>query len=295
MSRAPALTYRHGVGDSCPSRTRIPTLLHGVGDSCPSRTRIPTLLLAGLFAAAFLALGAADANASDANDKVLIKGTAYTFGNQEPIAGATIRARGAPGGSATSRADGRYRLRVPEGANVTPYIEAEGHHGIYLQTFFTRDRDLKRINFQVPTIPTYFALATLLDVELDENGDLARCAIVSTASTKRIRGLSFAEFVAYGAHGVAGATASTRPRVPGPVYFNDSVIPDPSLTETSIDGGIIWTEVPRGDYKAKAKHPGTRFASFRASCRDGRVVNANPPWGLYQLKAGEKARVEVTD
>jgi hypothetical protein len=277
MSRdLPALTYRHGVGDSSPSRTRI-----------------PTRVLAGLFAAAFLALVGADANAGVAKDKVLIKGTAYTFDNQEPIAGATIRTRGAHGASATSGADGRYRLRVPEGTKVTPYIEAEGHHGIYLQTFFTRDRDLKRVNFQVPTIPTYFALATLLDVELDENGDLARCAIVSTASTKRIRGLSFAEFVAYGAHGVAGATASTRPRVPGPVYFNDSVIPDPSLTETSIDGGIIWTEVPRGSYKAKTKHPGKRFASFRAACRDGRVVNANPPWGLYQLKAGEKARAEV--
>jgi hypothetical protein len=268
-------------------------LVPRVGDSFTSRTRIPRVL-AGLVAAAFLALGAADAHASAAKDKVLIKGTAYTFDNQEPITGARIRARGAPGASATSRADGRYRLRVPEGAKVTPYIEAEGHHGIYLQTFFTRDRDVKRVNFQVPTIPTYFALATLLDVELHENDDPARCAIVSTASTKRIRGLSFAEFVAYGAHGVAGATASTRPRVPGPVYFNDSVIPDPSLTETSIDGGIIWTEVPRGNYKVKARHPGKRFASFRAACRDGRVVNANPPWGLYQLKAGEQARAEVT-
>lgn len=265
-----------------------------MGDSFTSPTRIPARVLAALVAAALLALGAADAHASAATDKVLIKGTAYTFDNQEPIAGATIRAQGAPGASATSRGDGRYRLRVPEGTKVTPYVEAEGHHGIYLQTFFTRDRDLRRVNFQVPTIPTYFALAALLDVELDESDDPARCAIVSTASTKRIRGLSFADFVAYGAHGVAGATASTRPRVPGPVYFNDGVIPDPSLIETSIDGGIIWTEVPRGNYKVNANHPGKRFASFRAACRDGRVVNANPPWGLYQLKAGEKARVEVT-
>jgi hypothetical protein len=251
-------------------------------------------VLAGLVAAAFLTLGATDAHASAAKDEVLITGTAYTFDNQEPIAAATIRARGARGASAISGADGRYRLPVPEGAKVTPYIEAEGHHGIYLQTFFTRDRDLKRVNFQIPTIPTYFALATLLDVALEANGDPARCAIVSTASTKRIRGLSFAEFVAYGAHGVAAATASTRPPLPSPVYFNDRVIPDPALTETSIDGGIIWTEVPRGNYTVKAKHPGTRFASFRAACRQGRIVNANPPWGLYQLKAGEKARAEVT-
>ena len=105
-----------------------------------------------------------------------------------------------------------------------------------------------------------------------------------------VRNLSFPEFVAYGAHGVAGATASTVPALPSPIYFNESVIPDPSLTETSIDGGIIWTEVPSGNYTVTAQSPTTRFASFRATCRDGRIVNANPPWGLFELKPGEKPR-----
>jgi len=235
----------------------------------------------------------AAAHAGGSHGKVAIKGTAYTFDNQEPIEGATIRAKGAPGASATSGADGAYRLRVPDRAKVTPYVEAEGHHGIYLQTFFTHGRNLRRVNFQVPTVAAYFGLAALLGVELDENDDPVRCAIVSTASTKHVRGLSFAGFVAYGAHGVAGATASTRPGLPEPVYFNDSVIPDRSLTETSIDGGIIWTEVPSGNYKVRAHHPSERFSPFRASCRDGRVVNANPPWGLFQLKAGERVRAEV--
>lgn len=61
-------------------------------DSFTRQTRIPTRVLAGLVVV-FLALGAADPHASPAKE-VLIKGTAYTFDNQEPIAGATIRARG---------------------------------------------------------------------------------------------------------------------------------------------------------------------------------------------------------
>jgi hypothetical protein len=256
-------------------------------------------VLAAVFLMAFPGLGiAADhaaKHAGSAGDTVTIKGIAYAFDNQDPIAGATIRARGAPGDSATSRANGRYRLEVPDKAKLTPYIEAAGYHGIFLQTVVTDGRDLRRVNFQVPTEGTYFALAALLDVELGQNGDPARCAIVSTASTKKVRKLNFAEFVAYGAHGAGGATASARPELPDPVYFNQSVIPDPSLSETSQDGGIIWTEVPRGTYKVTAQHPQKRFASFRATCRDGRVVNANPPWGLYQLRQREASpRRKVT-
>ena len=240
-----------------------------------------------LLVAAMLGLGAsANQAAAHANHRVLIKGTAYAFDNQAPIAGATIEARGAPGATATSDSRGHYRLHVPAGRKVTPFIEAEGYHGFFLQTFTTHHRTLRKVNFQIPTERTYFALAALLHVKLDQNGDPRRCAIVSTVSTKAIRDLSFLLFVAFGAHGVPGATATASPTLPDPVYFNDNVIPDPSLTETSTDGGVIWTEVTHGTYRVSARHPSKRFASFRATCRNGRVVNANPPWGLHQLKAG---------
>ena len=244
--------------------------------------------MALLFALAFLGFGVAQSDAAGARGTVKIKGRAYAFDNQVPIAGATIRAIGAPGVSTTSRADGSYGLTVPDGAKVTPYIRAAGYHKIFLQTFLTQNRDLRKVNFQVPSDGIYMALAALLDVKLDANGNPARCAIVSTVSTKKIRDLTFPEFVAFGAHGVPGAAATTSPRLPDPVYFNSSVIPDPSLSETSKDGGVIWTEVPHGTYRVSADRPNKRFASFQATCKNGRVVNANPPWGLYQLKAGEK-------
>ena len=46
---------------------------------------------------------------------------------------------------------------------------------------------------------------------------------------------------------------------------------------------MIWTGVPAGVYTVAAHHATSRFATFVATCKPGRVVNANPPWGLYEL------------
>jgi hypothetical protein len=229
----------------------------------------------------------------DARATVHIHGTAYTFDNQRPIAGATVRIAELPGVSTTSQSDGAFDLAAPDGTKVTPYVDAAGHHRIYVQTFVTAGEDLERVNFQVPTQPTYFALAALLGVELDASGELVRCAIVSTFVNEAVRELSFPEFVAFGAHGVAGATATTTPALSDPTYFNESVIPDPALTESTIDGGVIWTEVPEGVYRIRGHHSTERFADFVATCKPGRIVNANPPQGLHQLRPGEGIDREV--
>jgi hypothetical protein len=139
------------------------------------------------------------------------------------------------------------------------------------------------VNFQTPTEDVYRALAALLAVPLDPDGELRDCAIVSTFSTRNVRDLSFRGFTAYGPHGVAGATAFATPALPAPIYFNEDVIPDPAQQRSSVDGGVLWTGVPAGSYTIRARHPSTRFANFVATCAPGRVVNANPPWGLHEL------------
>ena len=48
------------------------------------------------------------------------------------------------------------------------------------------------------------------------------------------------------------------------------------------------SEVPPGTYRVVTTSPTDRFASFLATCKPRRVVNANPPWGAYQLTKGEK-------
>ena len=241
----------------------------------------------------FLLIAFGVAPVAAASKAVHVRGTVYTFNDASPIAGATVRVAELPGVVASTGVDGSYDLEVPDGTTVTPYVTAAGHHGIYLQTFVTAGKDIRRANFQTPTDDVYSALAALLAVPLDENGDPRKCVVVSTFSTAAVRDLSFAEFAAYGAHGVAGATASATPALPDPIYFNSSVIPDRSLTESSDDGGVIWLGVPRGVYRFRADHPTARFAPFLATCEPGRLVNANPPQGLYQLRAGERVDTRV--
>jgi hypothetical protein len=252
-------------------------------DSRPIRAAVTAALLA------VVALLAAAAPAGAAGT-VHITGKAYRFNQMSTyIEGATIRVREYPNITATTDANGDYDLEVPRDANVTPYIDPGGDYNeIDLQTFHTRGKDIRNANFQTPHDLEYGLLAALLGIEIGPDGRPSECVIVTTVSARNVRGVPYEVFHERTPHGVAGATARTFPALPGPTYFNDSVIPDPSETESSGDGGIIWDVVPPGTYRVVAEHPTTGFASFLASCAPGRVVNANPPWGAYELGAGEK-------
>jgi hypothetical protein len=246
--------------------------------------------LAVVAALTVIAVTGVAGSASSKRDTVTISGRAYAFNHSDTgLAGAMIRVRELPKLSAVADSKGDYALEVPDDANVTPYIEPPpGYHQIDLQTFHTRGRPIENANFQTPADAEYNGLAALLNVPLGPDGRPVDCVIVTTASARNVRGVDFETFQARTPHGVAGATAHTKPALAGPVYFNDSVIPDRSRTETSGDGGIIWTEVPAGTYRVMAQSPTTRFASFLATCEPGRIVNANPPWGAYELAGKEK-------
>ena len=233
-------------------------------------------------------LGAGTSTA--AKDTVPISGRAYVFNHSEQgIAGATIRIRELPRLSATTDDKGDYELEVPDDTSITPYIEPpDGYNQIDLQTFHTRGKPLENVNFQTPADAEYNGLAALLSVPLGPDGRPEQCVIVTTASARNVRGVDFDTFRERTPHGVAGATARAKPSLPPAIYFNDQVIPDRSRTETSGDGGIIWTEVPAGAYRVITDSPATDFASFLATCEPGRIVNANPPWGAYELIGYEK-------
>jgi hypothetical protein len=210
------------------------------------------------------------------------------------LKGAAIRVAEDPTVGTTVKADGTYDLVVSDHAKVTPFIDLVGYHTIYLQTFKTDGQDLERVNFQVPSDAVYNALRDLLKVPVDANNNPVSCAIVSTFSTRNVRDVPFGAFTGYGAHGVAGATATATPAIPGTTYFNKNVIPDASQPLSSIDGGVIWPVVPTGVYTIRAQHPDTSFASFTATCKPGRIVNANPPWGLHELGQANPAKVSAT-
>jgi hypothetical protein len=242
-----------------------------------------------LTAAALAAL--AFAAPAAAADTVTISGRAFVFNHMDTfIEGAQIKVREVPGLEATTDVNGDYELEVPDDTNITPYIDPPaGYNEIDLQTLHTRGEDIENANFQTPADLEYNALAAILAVPIDEQtGRPEQCVIVTTASARNVRGVDYETYWERTPHGVPGATSEELPALEGPTYFNEFVIPDPSKTETSEDGGIVWINVPAGTYRISTTSPDTRFASFLATCEDGRIVNANPPWGAYELVDDEE-------
>lgn len=214
-----------------------------------------------------------------------LRGTAYTFNTPDPIAGATIKVVELPELSAVTGADGSYELEVPAGATVTPYIEAADHFGIHHQTLtVSTDGDgleLDGVNFQTPSLPIYDGLKALVGGFTGKDPFEGGCVIVTTVGDPRMVGMSFDEFIEFHPHGLAGATVSIEPPLATPIYFNDDVLPDLAQQTTSIDGGVLWPNVPPGEYTLTATLEGHEFATVHARCEDGWVVNANPVWGLH--------------
>ncbi len=270
-----------------------------------------TGVLLMLGAAIVMLAGAQGASAAPAKT-VEISGRAFIFNHMSTgISNATIKVREFPSLSTTTNELGDYVLEVPDDANVTPYIESGGPavltkrdrdtgeptgtmtahwNEIDLQTFHTRGEDIENANFQAPRDEEYNGLKALLSVPSAENGRPEQCVIVTTSSARNVRDVDFRTYWINTPHGVEGATSVGFPSIGDPVYFNEYVIPDRTKTSSSHDGGIIWPVVPTGTYRIVTSHPDTRFASFLATCAPGRVVNANPPMGAYQLDPGEEPR-----
>ena len=239
--------------------------------------------------------GPSTATASSDGETVTMSGTAYEFNRvRTMLGGAVVHVLEDPTLTTTVAEDGSYALEVPDGAEVTPYITKEGYGTIHLQTFTTDGEDLVNVNFQTPTTQVMGLLSQVLGIEKDEAGYPKQCVVVSTVSTKQVRGVSYEEFITWGAHGVAGVTASISPEAGTRTYFNEHVIPDKTVTETSEDGGVVWTELPPGDYTLSAHGAGSDWPEVEVSCADGRIVNANPPWGLNQQATTVPTKVTPT-
>lgn len=235
--------------------------------------RSSTVLLAPALAAA-LALAAACGD-----DGVTVSGDAFLFngGVDGRIAGATVTLVEEPSRQVTTAADGHFRFDgFAAGDRVTFALAFPDHHAIQTGTLTVGSEPIERVTFQVVHDAIYDLLADMLGVEPDEAN---RCQVVTTVTRA---GKSLYD---PGAHGEEGATVTIDPPTgeEGPIYFNSSVLPDRTLTETSDDGGVLFLQVPPGVYTLTATKPGVTFRPVTITCRAGFLVNASPPWGLQVL------------
>jgi len=277
----------------------------------------------GLAVLVVVALSSSGVSAAGADDHtVTISGNAYAFfGIDNTMPGAVVRIEEYPELEAEVQPDGRYEIEVPDGVNVTPYIVPADEYDpgisltppppyerVYNQTFRTSGQDLEHVHFQIPANEIYKVFIRMLEAEFtgpvgDER--IKNCAIVSTFSMKEARAATdfrppsprppdfpqtFRDVYPHGVPGSVG-TITPRPRtVDGPTFFafRPTIAPDRSLSASTEDGGVLWTEVPPGYYWMEATNPDpdVKFAPFMAKCTPGRLVNASPPWGFYELEAG---------
>ncbi|MBN8866788.1 MAG: hypothetical protein J0H98_04490 [Solirubrobacterales bacterium] len=254
---------------------------------------------------AALAAMAAFTAPAQAADTVKISGWAWVFvvsGSTHGIEGATIKVEEMPDLQTTTDAGGYWELEVPKGSTVTPYASSPGYYTVHDQTFSVRDDDLRQVNFQMPSQGIVEGMGAIAGAQLEgEAGSkrLKQCAVVSTVYQKEGRSfLTLDDFLHFAPHGIEGSTASLTgddgaDAPAGPVYFGSDVIPNPTLTSASRDGGIVWPNVPEGTWTVSAQHPDHRFSTARVTCEPGRLVNASPPWGLYEMYGTEEPNPAV--
>ncbi|MCB9549174.1 MAG: carboxypeptidase regulatory-like domain-containing protein [Myxococcales bacterium] len=234
-----------------------------------------------------------DAAVADATAALSVSGHAFSFSaTGGPIGGATVRVLEAPDLSATTADDGSFRFDgLPDGSQVTLYLDGDDRPPIQTGTHTLAGEDMERVTFQAPDFSLYNALAAI--VQLDP--DPGRCQIASTVTR---RGNSLYDEIP-GTHGEPEATVTIEPRpddVDGPIYFDlvryNAIFPSRMLTETTADGGVLFLNVPPGDYTLRAHKADTVFRDVHITCRAGFIVNASPPWGLQAVEGGVGPRTE---
>lgn len=191
------------------------------------------------------------------------------------LGGATVSILEHPDRQVVTGDDGHFQFDdLEEGSEVTFVMSHPDYHPIQNSTIKLGPAGADRVTFQAVIYGIYQALGALLQLVPD---DLNACQMVTTIT--RV-GKSMYD---PGAHGEDGALVQLHPPLPaehGPIYFNSSVLPDRSLVESSDDGGVLFVQVPPGEYVWTATKPGAAFSRVKMKCRVGFLVNASPPWGL---------------
>lgn len=209
---------------------------------------------------------------------VAVSGKAFVFGpGGGSLAGATVSVLEDPSRMGVVAEDGTFSLDVPSGAPLSFVLARDGFTTVQSATVDPGADGLADVGFQVPTPDTVTLLALAAQVDLAT--DL--CQVATTVSS--------AASPPYGGAGVGepGATV-TLGALPdgasGPIYFDylseSLILPDPDLTATTIDGGVLFANLPTGAYTLHADKEGVEFTEAAVRCHPGALVNAAPPHGI---------------
>jgi len=214
-----------------------------------------------------------------------VSGNAYFFDMPEfgqielmtDVLGAEVYVFEAPQLSATldPADDFAFRLEgVPEGAEVTLALTHPDYFPHLTATWPVGADDLDGLTFQAVTIALVELGTSVFGVDPYEPGVCQMATTVTAISDSQD---------SVWAVGEPGATVTLDPPVPpeaGPMYFNELVLPDLTLTETTSDGGVLVVGAEPGAYTWTGHKEGLEFRPLTLHCEEGWLTNASPPWGM---------------
>lgn len=201
------------------------------------------------------------------------------------LEGAVISILEFPGINSTSGADGEFMFpALPSGSQVSFVMSHPDYPPIQTGTFTLGSDNLERVTFQAPDHYMYSLLARISQVQPDPK----RCQIATTVTR-----VGLSTYDGGTSHGEPDATVLISPtpaETVGPIYFNlanhNTIFPDLALTQTTLDGGVLFLNTFPGEYTLSALKPDTTFTDVTIRCRPGLLVNASPPQGLQAIQGG---------
>lgn len=220
-----------------------------------------------------------------------VSGVVFEFQTRTPLPGVQVDLDLGEQGllHAESDAEGRWTAAVPDGVPFTPVLAVDGYLPARHATFVVGpgtealpgylDKP-ERLDLQAVPMAVFQDMAdALAGTPLQREA----CLIVDTVTVAQVYSMaSFADFVILRPHGEPGVQMRLEPD-PGvdPIYFNESVLPDYSLSLTSQDGGVVWLNVPPGVYTVTGEHPdpSLEIVPREVTCLEGQLINLNPPMG----------------
>lgn len=215
---------------------------------------------------------------------------AHRFGLGGPLAGLSLTALERPL-SAVTDASGAATVDAAVGERLTLIGTAPGYHRTQAGTVVVPagglQGDPQRVVLQVPPEWMYGALRATVPMPWDRPLNDSDCILVTTVCHA---GHPKVSDDAQGEPGAAATLSRGGRALPyRPYYFgtfgrlsNDTNPFARGLTATTLDGGVLWANVPPSTtpYTASATKPGVRFTSAELTCAAaGAFVNAAPNQG----------------
>jgi hypothetical protein len=231
---------------------------------------------------------------------VPIGGTVFHFGldlSQSPpvpfpfqstVAGARVSIAEAPITrllGIRSDADGKWSFKAIKVKGTPLHVsfvyELEGYTTTKSQLFEIGDGGITDLAVQFPTAAYYAAAKGQIEQQI---GGLIGAPYTLANVLVTTVGKAWASMYDPDLpHGDPGAVVSIAPAVAfpaslGPVYFNAAVAPDPTLTSTSVDGGVLYGNLASGSYTVTASKAPFSYAALTFVVQDDITLYvASPP------------------